>query len=106
MSLECIVFILFNDNVLYIWIATGIYGFSMASPFPAIFLLAENTITVTGKLASFMVFGASIGEFVIPYVQGTVMDSMGIATFIGVTFVTSAAMIVVLFGILCTKQRL
>ena len=104
--IACVVFILFSDDILYVWIATGIYGFSMASPFPAIFLLAENTVTVTGKLASFMVFGASVGEFVIPYVQGTVMDNIGIATFIGVTFVTSAAMIVVLFAILCTKQRL
>ena len=42
-----VVFILFNNDILYVWIATGIYGFSMASPFPAIFLLAENTVTVT-----------------------------------------------------------
>ena len=104
--IACVIFILFNDKIIFIWIATAIYGCSMGSPFPAIFLVAESTVQVSGKLASVMVFGASVGEFVIPYSQGIIMDKISISTFIGITFVTTLAMIVVLFAIVCVKKQL
>merc|ERR1719242_2254171 len=57
----------FNDDVDIAWIGSGLFGFFMASIFPCIFLIAEQTVKVDGKYASIMIFGASCGEFIIPW---------------------------------------
>lgn len=59
------VLFIMNDNDNAVWVASVMYGVFMASIFPCIFLVAEHTVRVDGKLASIMIFGASVGEFII-----------------------------------------
>ena len=77
-------------------IISGIYGLSMASTFPTTFILAENTIKINGKIASFMIFGGATGELVIPLIVGNILDYYGIGSFVMVTFVLSMIMALVL----------
>ena len=69
--------IIFSKMVTMTYIASFIYGFGMSSLFPCAFLYGDETIAVTGKFASAMVFGASVGEFVIPTLLGNMMHHIG-----------------------------
>lgn len=62
--------VLFDKNPLCLWIATSVYGASMATTFPSGISWIEQYTTVTGKSAAFFVIGASLGEMAIPAVIG------------------------------------
>merc|ERR1712154_349660 len=68
-----ILLIIFSQSVTMGYIGSFIYGFGMSSMFPSVFLFGEETLSVNGKFASLMVFGASIGEFIIPTLLGNMM---------------------------------
>ncbi|XP_057619024.1 sodium-dependent glucose transporter 1A-like isoform X2 [Chionomys nivalis] len=62
--------VLFDKSPLCLWIATAVYGASMATTFPSGVSWIEQYTTLTGKSAAFFVIGASLGDMAIPAVIG------------------------------------
>nr|XP_021494429.1 sodium-dependent glucose transporter 1C-like isoform X2 [Meriones unguiculatus] len=62
--------VLFDKNRLCLWIATSVYGASMAATFPSGISWVEQYTTLTGKSTAFFVIGAALGEMAIPAVIG------------------------------------
>lgn len=94
---------IFNNSTDAAWIASVLYGFFMASIFPCIFLIAEQTVKVDGRYASIMIFGASCGEFIIPTTEGNLMAILGEQHFSSITIILViilfCVMLILLFGI-------
>jgi len=64
-----------------LWVATGLFGFSMASIFPSAFNIASSCIHVSGKVASFFVVWSAFGEMILPAVAGALFAQVGPASF-------------------------
>ncbi|XP_047415286.1 sodium-dependent glucose transporter 1-like [Sciurus carolinensis] len=64
--------VLFNKSPLCLWIATSVYGASMAATFPSGISWIEQYTTISGKSAAFLVIGAALGEMAIPAIIGIV----------------------------------
>ncbi|CAO2627958.1 Sodium-dependent glucose transporter 1A [Lemmus lemmus] len=62
--------VLFDKSPLCLWIATAVYGASMATTFPSGVSWIEQYTTLTGKSAAFFVIGGTLGEMAIPAVIG------------------------------------
>ncbi|KAK2505419.1 hypothetical protein MC885_016956 [Smutsia gigantea] len=62
--------VLFDKSPLCLWIASSVYGASMATTFPSGISWIEQYTTIHGKSASFFVVGAALGEMAIPAVIG------------------------------------
>ena len=56
-----------------LWTVSIVFGLTMASIFPTAVSFAETYIPVSGKIASILVIGASIGEGIIPQIMGNTM---------------------------------
>ncbi|XP_055471864.1 LOW QUALITY PROTEIN: sodium-dependent glucose transporter 1B-like [Psammomys obesus] len=62
--------VLFDKNRLCLWIATSVYGASMAATFPSGISWVEQYTTLTRKSTAFFVIGAALGEMAIPAAIG------------------------------------
>ncbi|XP_021107688.1 sodium-dependent glucose transporter 1C-like [Heterocephalus glaber] len=62
--------VLFNKSPLCLWIATSVYGASMATTFPSGISWLEQYTNISGKSAAFFVIGGALGEMAIPAVIG------------------------------------
>ncbi|XP_025238786.1 sodium-dependent glucose transporter 1 [Theropithecus gelada] len=62
--------VLFDKKPICLWIATAVYGASMATTFPSGISWIEQYTTIHGKSAAFFVVGAALGEMAIPAVIG------------------------------------
>ncbi|XP_003466523.3 sodium-dependent glucose transporter 1C [Cavia porcellus] len=62
--------VLFDKNPLCLWIASSVYGASMATTFPSGISWLEQYTSISGKSAAFFVIGGSLGEMAIPAVIG------------------------------------
>uniref|UniRef100_A0A2K6FX72 Major facilitator superfamily domain containing 4B n=1 Tax=Propithecus coquereli TaxID=379532 RepID=A0A2K6FX72_PROCO len=62
--------VLFDKSPICLWIATSVYGASMATTFPSGVSWIEQYTTIYGKAAAFFVIGAALGEMAIPAVIG------------------------------------
>nr|XP_021512876.1 sodium-dependent glucose transporter 1C-like isoform X1 [Meriones unguiculatus]XP_021512878.1 sodium-dependent glucose transporter 1C-like isoform X1 [Meriones unguiculatus] len=62
--------VLFGKSPLCFWIATSVYGASMAATFPSGVSWIEQYTSISGKSAAFFVIGAALGEMAIPAVIG------------------------------------
>lgn len=62
--------VLFDKSPVCLWIATSVYGASMATTFPSGVSWIEQYTTIHGKDAAFFVVGAAFGEMAIPAVIG------------------------------------
>ncbi|XP_057595205.1 LOW QUALITY PROTEIN: sodium-dependent glucose transporter 1 [Hippopotamus amphibius kiboko] len=62
--------VLFNKSPVCLWVATSVYGASMATTFPSGVSWIEQYTTIHGKAAAFFVVGAALGEMAIPAVIG------------------------------------
>ncbi|XP_069866275.1 sodium-dependent glucose transporter 1C-like [Dipodomys merriami] len=67
---SCLCLVLFDRSPLCLWIATSVYGASMATTFPSGVSWIEQYTTVSGKSAAFFVIGGTLGEMSIPAVIG------------------------------------
>lgn len=59
-------------------IASIIYGFALAPLFPGAILVAESKLenqSLTGKTAGATIFAASLGEMIIPFASGALLDA-------------------------------
>lgn len=62
--------VLFDKSPTCLWIATAVYGASMATTFPSGVSWIEQYTAIHGKAAAFFVIGAALGEMAIPAVIG------------------------------------
>jgi fucose permease len=60
-----------------IWLATLLFGASVATLFPLTMSFAGEVVTVTGKFTSLMFVGASLGGMLIPWLIGQFFESAG-----------------------------
>ncbi|XP_012588316.1 PREDICTED: sodium-dependent glucose transporter 1 [Condylura cristata] len=63
--------VLFDKSPACLWVATAVYGASMAATFPSGVSWIEQYTTIHGKSAAFFVIGAALGEMAIPGVIGS-----------------------------------
>uniref|UniRef100_UPI00398E8E8A sodium-dependent glucose transporter 1 isoform X2 n=1 Tax=Pristiophorus japonicus TaxID=55135 RepID=UPI00398E8E8A len=61
---------LYNTTHISLWVGTGIYGASMATTFPSGISWVKQYTSTTGKSAALFVFGAAVGEMVVPALVG------------------------------------
>ena len=91
----------------WLWVGTSIVGLSMAAVFPSTMSWAETFMHISGKTASILVVGASLGEMTIPFTIGTLMQHKGADVFVESVFVVIVLAIIV-FGLascLARRQR-
>ncbi|XP_036622837.1 sodium-dependent glucose transporter 1-like [Trichosurus vulpecula] len=69
--ISSLLLVIFNKNHICLWVATAVYGASMATTFPSGVAWIEQYMTIKGKSASLFVIGASLGEMVLPVVVGS-----------------------------------
>ncbi|XP_020863764.1 sodium-dependent glucose transporter 1-like isoform X5 [Phascolarctos cinereus] len=69
--LSSLLLVIFDKNHLCLWVATALYGASMATTFPSGVSWIEQYMTIKGKSAALFVIGAALGEMVIPVVVGS-----------------------------------
>eukprot|EP00483_Globobulimina_turgida_P013400 UN13424 len=97
MILGCFILFFSLDSEYIVWVSSVLVGFFMASVWPSMFVWAENLIPVTGIFASIMVGGGSMGEFIIPALQGNIMAAFGSQYFNHVMFTMSVFLLINLF---------
>jgi len=94
MVIGCFLLFFTLDWSYMVWISSIMVGFFMASVWPCMFVWAERLIPVTGVFASLMVGGGSLGEFIIPALQGNIMAAFGSQYFNHVMFAMSLFLLV------------
>ncbi|XP_034380367.1 sodium-dependent glucose transporter 1A [Arvicanthis niloticus] len=92
--------VLFDKNSLCLWIATSVYGASMATTFPSGISWIEQYTTLTGKSAAFFVIGASLGDMAIPAVIGILQEHYPDLPVVLYTCLGSAIFTAVLFPVM------
>ncbi|XP_031204164.1 sodium-dependent glucose transporter 1A [Mastomys coucha] len=92
--------VLFDKNPLCLWIATSVYGASMATTFPSGVSWIEQYTTLTGKSAAFFVIGAALGDMAIPAVIGILQGYYPDLPVVLYTCLGSAVFTAVLFPVM------
>ncbi|KAM4866165.1 sodium-dependent glucose transporter 1C-like [Thomomys bottae] len=68
---SCLFLVLFDKSPLCLWIASSVYGASMATTFPSGVSWIEQYTTISGKSAAFFVIGGTLGEMAMPALIGS-----------------------------------
>ncbi|XP_021029903.1 sodium-dependent glucose transporter 1A [Mus caroli] len=97
---SCFFLVLFDKSPLCLWIATSVYGASMAATFPSGISWIEQYTTLTGKSAAFFVIGAALGDMAIPAVIGILQGHYPDLPVILYTCLGSAIFTAVLFPVM------
>ncbi|XP_019063992.2 sodium-dependent glucose transporter 1 [Fukomys damarensis] len=92
--------VLFDKNPLCLWIATSVYGASMASTFPSGISWLEQYTSINGKSAAFFVIGGALGEMAIPAVIGILQGQYPDLPVVLYTCLGSAIFTAVLFPVM------
>uniref|UniRef100_A0A8D2CSQ9 Sodium-dependent glucose transporter 1 n=1 Tax=Sciurus vulgaris TaxID=55149 RepID=A0A8D2CSQ9_SCIVU len=92
--------VLFDKSPLCLWIATSLYGASMATTFPSGVSWIEQYTTISGKSAAILVVGAALGEMAIPAVIGIVQGQYPDLPIVLYTCLGSAISTAVIFPVL------
>jgi len=95
----------FSKTVSVSYVASFVYGFGMASMFPCAFLYGEETVAVTGKFATAMIVGASVGEFIFPSLLGNLMHWIDDQVFEIYMLMLTASMCLILIFIRCIRRN-
>jgi len=69
--------VLGDGSTVMIWLATLLFGASVATLFPLTMSFAAEVVTVTGQFTSLMFVGASLGGILIPWLIGQFFESAG-----------------------------
>ncbi|XP_006840048.1 PREDICTED: LOW QUALITY PROTEIN: sodium-dependent glucose transporter 1 [Chrysochloris asiatica] len=94
------VLVIFDKNRVCLWVATSVYGASMATTFPSGFSWIEQYTTIDGKSAAFFVIGAALGEMAIPAVIGILQGKYPYLPVVLYTSLVAAIATAVLFPVL------
>ncbi|XP_051020442.1 monocarboxylate transporter 10 isoform X2 [Acomys russatus] len=92
--------VLFDKSRLCLWIATSVYGASMAATFPSGISWVEQYTSISGKAAAFFVIGASLGDMAIPAVIGILQGHYPDLPVVLYTCLGSAIFTAVLFPVM------
>ncbi|KFO30514.1 Sodium-dependent glucose transporter 1A, partial [Fukomys damarensis] len=92
--------VLFHKNPLCLWIATSVYGASMATTFPSGISWLEQYTSINGKSAAFFVIGACLGDMAIPAVIGILQGQYPDLPVVLYTCLGSAIFTAVLFPVM------
>ncbi|KAM5256535.1 sodium-dependent glucose transporter 1C-like [Ctenodactylus gundi] len=92
--------VLFDKNTLCLWIATSVYGASMATTFPSGVSWIEQYTSIHGKSAALFVIGAALGEMAIPAVIGILQGQYPDLPVVLYTCLGSAVFTAVLFPVM------
>ncbi|CAH6778239.1 Mfsd4b4 [Phodopus roborovskii] len=92
--------VLFDKSRLCLWIATSVYGASMAATFPSGVSWIEQYTSISGKSAAFFVIGAALGEMAIPAVIGILQGHYPDLPVVLYTCLGSAIFTAVLFPVM------
>ncbi|XP_014721692.3 LOW QUALITY PROTEIN: sodium-dependent glucose transporter 1 [Equus asinus] len=92
--------VLFNKSPVCLWIATSVYGASMATTFPSGISWIEQYTTIHGKAAAFFVIGGSLGEMAIPAVIGILQGKYPDLPVVLYTSLASAIATAILFPVM------
>jgi FHS family Na+ dependent glucose MFS transporter 1 len=92
--------VLFDKNSLCLWIASSVYGASMATTFPSGVSWIEQYTTINGKSAAFFVTGGTLGEMAIPAVIGILQGKYPDLPVVLYTCLGSAVFTAVLFPVM------
>ena len=71
-----------NYSTLIIWISSGMLGFAISPIYATTLSYANNTIHLSGKLGSILIFAGCLGYTVGPFLQGVLFNEYGISTFL------------------------
>ncbi|XP_051880160.1 sodium-dependent glucose transporter 1 [Pristis pectinata] len=69
-TISSLVLTLYNTNHISLWLGTGLYGASMAATFPSGISWVKQYTDTTGRSAALFIFGAALGEMVVPAIVG------------------------------------
>uniref|UniRef100_A0A8C6QRR8 Sodium-dependent glucose transporter 1 n=1 Tax=Nannospalax galili TaxID=1026970 RepID=A0A8C6QRR8_NANGA len=92
--------VLFDKNKLCLWIASSVYGASMATTFPSGVSWIEQYTSISGKSAAFFVIGGTLGEMAIPAIIGILQGKYPDLPIVLYTCFVSAIFTAVLFPIM------
>ncbi|XP_073932774.1 sodium-dependent glucose transporter 1 isoform X2 [Castor canadensis] len=92
--------VLFDKSPLCLWIASSVYGASMATTFPSGISWIEQYTTINGKSAAFFVIGAALGEMAIPAIIGILQGQYPDLPVVLYTCLGSAIFTAVLFPVM------
>ncbi|XP_052607405.1 LOW QUALITY PROTEIN: sodium-dependent glucose transporter 1A-like [Peromyscus californicus insignis] len=92
--------VLFDKSPLCLWIATSVYGASMATTFPSGVSWIEQYTSISGKSAAFFVIGAALGDMAIPAVIGILQGHYPELPIVLYTCLGSAIFTAVLFPVM------
>ncbi|XP_006879217.1 PREDICTED: sodium-dependent glucose transporter 1-like [Elephantulus edwardii] len=95
-----LVLVLFDRNPVCLWVATAVFGASLATTFPSGISWLEQYTTIDGKSAAFFVVGASLGDMAIPAVIGILQEKYPDLPVVLYTCLASAIATTVLFPVL------
>ncbi|XP_051031511.1 sodium-dependent glucose transporter 1A-like [Phodopus roborovskii] len=92
--------VLFDKSRLCLWIATSVYGASMATTFPSGVSWIEQYTSISGKSAASFVIGAALGDMAMPAVIGILQGHYPDLPIVLYTCLGSAIFTAVLFPVM------
>jgi FHS family Na+ dependent glucose MFS transporter 1 len=92
-----------NQSTVLLWVGTICLGLSMASTYPTLLTLAQQTVRITGAIGGWFEAGASIGAMSIPWLIGQLFEPLGPISFLYVIAVVVALSL--LIGSLFLSKR-
>nr|XP_048281418.1 sodium-dependent glucose transporter 1-like [Myodes glareolus] len=88
--------VLFDKSPLCLWIATSVYGASMAATFPSGISWIEQYTSLSGRSTAFILVGAALGLMATPALSGTLQGLYSDLPIILYTCLGSAVLMIVL----------
>ncbi|XP_078068475.1 sodium-dependent glucose transporter 1 isoform X2 [Mustelus asterias] len=101
-TISSLLLALYNTNIIALWLGTGLYGISMAATFPSGVSWVKQYTHTTGKSAALFVFGAALGEMVVPALVGFLQGISAIKHYpiLMLTALGTSAMTAILFPVM------
>ncbi|GCB63557.1 hypothetical protein scyTo_0009681 [Scyliorhinus torazame] len=101
-TISSLLLTLYNTNIISLWLGTGLYGVSMAATFPSGVSWVKQYTNTTGKSAALFVFGAALGEMVVPALVGFLQGVSAIKHYpiLMLTALVTSAMTAILFPVM------
>ncbi|XP_075244152.1 major facilitator superfamily domain-containing protein 4A-like isoform X2 [Convolutriloba macropyga] len=81
-GLAMVLFFMFRDRTVVIFIATAIYGLFLSSIYPSGIAMAEEYLSISSFMTSVLVMFAAAGEMCTPLLVGWLFDNVGPVTLI------------------------
>ena len=103
--LSVAVLLIWQSSAIALWVGTVGLGLSMSVIFPTTISLAEQTLSLSGKMTSYFFVGASLGAMFIPWLIGQLFDRVSPVVTMFIIFVTLLTAVIV-FGLLIWQARL